>query len=136
MPVASFRKSIRIRVIVGDETVVLVCRQPTGAEVSKFLSERFTQKGRKITNHHGEARVAFINRILIDVENATYENADGQMLPLNAQTSLTEGDLAYASRILDIPVRDWKDLVNASWKATAAMTFEESQVEDEGSQGN
>ena len=70
MPVTSFQRSVRIRILVGDETVTLICRQPTGAEVSRFLSDRFVQKGRKITNRQTEARITFINGILEDVENA------------------------------------------------------------------
>lgn len=136
MPVTSFQKSIRIGVVVGDETVTFICRQPTGAETSRFLSDRFVQKGRKITNRQSEARIDFINRILIDVENAAYETAAGEIVPLNARVTLTDEDRAYAAAILGSEVRDWKDLVNASWKATAAMRFEESQIDEGEAAGN
>jgi hypothetical protein len=136
MPVTSFQRSVRIRILVGDETVTLICRQPTGAEVSRFLSDRFVQKGRKVTNRQTEARITFINAILEDVENAVYENAKGELLPLNASTILSDEDRAWAGRLLGCEVRDWRDLVNASWKATAAMRFEESQLDEEGAQGN
>jgi hypothetical protein len=124
--VSSFAPTISVRVPVGDEEVVLVLRRPSAAEVSRFHNNRFKQHGRRFDNVQGTARIEFIDSILLDVENATYTNAEGVELALNAKVDLEEADRRYAASILGAPVDSWKQLVNPTWKISAAMQFEES----------
>lgn len=128
--------SIRIKVPVGDDSVEFICRRPTAEEQSKFLRDRFETKGRKVKSHLYETRVALIDRIATDIAGAQYENAAGETVPLNAQTVLSEEDKRKWAGILGVPVKDWRDLVPASWKSSAAMRFEDAQPEDEGGEGN
>jgi hypothetical protein len=111
---------------VGNEEVTLILRRPSAEEVSRFHNKRFVQHGRKFDNVQGTARINFIDSVLIDVANATYTNAAGLELPLNSKVELDEEDRRYASAILGAPVTSWKDLVNPTWKISAAMQFEES----------
>lgn len=136
MAVSAFSKTVRVVVPVGDEQVVLICRKPTAEELNRFLSARFVSKGRKVQSNLVEARLKFMDRILVNVENAEYETASGESKPLNNQTQLSEDDRAFASSVLGAPVQSWKDLVNMTWKCSAAMSFEESIPEDEVTEKN
>lgn len=133
----SFDSSRRIKLPVGDDYVTLIVREPSAKEVSNFLTSRFRQKGRKIdSSGHAEARAKFTKSILVDIENAGYRAADGEMRPLNKSTSLSDQDKAFAAGFLGHPVEDWRDLVNFTWLASAAMLFEESTQDEGGNEGN
>lgn len=128
-------RTVKVKVQVeGGETVVLVCRRPTAPELSKFLGARFEHKGRKVKSKLYPAREEFIDKILVDVEGAQFERADGSTLPLNRAVELSDADKAHWSGICGTQVEGWKDLIPASWKSSAAMTFEDPQPEsdDEG----
>jgi hypothetical protein len=60
----------RVAIDVNGEIVVFVCRTPSAPELSQFLNGRFETKRNKVNSRVYEAREAFINKILIDVENA------------------------------------------------------------------
>jgi hypothetical protein len=125
--------SVRIRVPVGDDDVVFVCRRPTGREISKFLSSRYVTKRNKMEPRLYEARLEFVNSILRDVEGATFRNAAGEELPLNAASTLTAEDKALWAGTLGEPVESWKDLIPVTWKSSVAMYFEDSAAgEDAG----
>jgi hypothetical protein len=122
----------RVAIDVNGEIVVFVCRTPSAPELSQFLNGRFETKRNKVNSRVYEAREAFINKILIDVENATYSGADGAEQPLSAATSLSDQDQAYWSGIMGTQVKTWKDLIPMSWKSSAAQRFEDSaNVADE-----
>lgn len=127
----AIRRTVEIEVLVGGETVTLVCRQPTAQQLSGFLNARFEAKGRKVKSHLYSARTGLIDQVLVDIKNATYENAQGELKTLNASTVLSEGDVAYWSGILGSKVESWKDLIPMSWKSSAAMRFEDPQPEDD-----
>jgi hypothetical protein len=129
--IATFTRQIRIPIEVGGEQVVLICRKPTADEVNQFLSSRFVAKGRKVEQRFVQERVKLVDRILIGVENAGYENAQGNLVPLTAETELSDADRAYASETLGFQVKSWKDLVSVNWKCAAAMQFEEPQSDPE-----
>jgi hypothetical protein len=122
---------VRISVPVSGEEVVLICRRPTSAEMSDFLSKRFTAKGRKVHSHLYEAREELMAKILVDAENAEYETQQGERKPLNAQTVLSDEEKAYWSGILGKKVNGWFDLIPLSWLSSAAMAFEDPQPDDE-----
>jgi hypothetical protein len=128
--------NIRITVPIGNEDVVFICRRPTTKEISKFLSSRYVQKRNKVETRLYEAREAFVNSILVDVENVTFRNAANESLPLNAATILTEADRASWAMQLDVKPSEltWKDLVPLNWKSGVAMYFEDTQADgpDEG----
>lgn len=119
----------RIAIEANGETVVFICRVPSGAEVSAFLNARFVTQRNKVVSNVYTAREAFINKIAIDVENATYEGTDGLEKPLNASVSLTEEEKTYWSGLMGIRVETWKDLIPLSWKSSAAQQFEDSATQ-------
>jgi hypothetical protein len=130
--ISTLSSNIRIPIPVGDEEVVLICRKPTTEEMNNFLSSRFVAKGRKVQQNFVEERVKLIDKILVNIENVGYENAQGEMVPLTAQTQLSDEDKAHAAALLGCKVGSWKDLINVNWKCAAAMRFEEPQTEDGG----
>ena len=129
MSVSSFSKIRRITIPVGDESVVIIVREPSSKERSDFLTSRFEMQGRKLKNLQTQARGRFIRPLLMDIENATYEDVAGNAQPLNKNTTLAEADKTYIETVLGIPVNDWRDLVNASWLSSAAMAFEDPAPE-------
>ncbi|MFB3828960.1 MAG: hypothetical protein ACE15B_19495 [Bryobacteraceae bacterium] len=131
MAISAFQKTVRVKIPVGSEDVVLICRKPNAGELSQFLNARFVRKGRKIESRLIEARGEFIDRILVDAENVEYETAAGERKPLNRNTQLSEEDKAYAGGILGVKVESWKDLIALNWKSSAAMHFEDAAPEDE-----
>ncbi len=122
---------VRISVPIGNESVVLICRRPTAAELNAFLQRRFEAKGKKVKSHLYDAREELMYRILVDAENAEYEHKDGTTAPLNARTVLSEDDKAHWSSVLGKQVNTWIDLVPLSWLSSAAMHFEDPSPEDE-----
>lgn len=133
-----FSDHIRISVPVGDEEVVFICRQPTAKEISKFLSSRYVQVRNKVQTRLYEAREAFVNSILVDVENVTFRNAANESIPLNAATVLTESDRATLAARYDVKPSDmtWKDMIPLNWKSGVAMYFEDAQSGGTDSEGN
>jgi hypothetical protein len=119
--------NIRVTVPVGIEEVVFVCRRPDGQEISKFLNSRFETRRNKVQSKLYEARERFIDAIVVDVENVTFDDASGQNLPLNKATVLTDADKAHWAAILHIPVDQvtWKALIPLNWKSSAATFFED-----------
>jgi len=128
----AFQQKVRISIDVAGERVTFICRPPTGKEVSEFLNRRFVTRRNKIESRLYDARRDFVDSILLDIENAEWENANGELLPLNAATELTEEDKRHCAAILGAPVESWKDLIPLNWKASVAMHFEDVQGEGEG----
>jgi cytosine/adenosine deaminase-related metal-dependent hydrolase len=128
----AFATKIRIPIPVGDETVVMICRKPSTEELTKFLSQRFQAKGRKVQTHLYEAREELIDKVLVDVENAEYETPGGESRPLTAATVLTDEEKTFCAGVLGRKVESWKDLIPLSWKSSAAMHFEDPQPDSEG----
>ncbi len=127
----AIRRNIEISIDVSGDKVIIVCRRPTPQEQSAFLNARFEAKGRKVRSHLYEAREALIDKIMVDVRNATYETAAGELKPLNSQTVLAQQDQDHWSSILGVQVQNWKDLIPVSWKSSAAMHFEDPHPEDD-----
>ena len=124
----------RVSIDVSGETVTFICRTPTAAEQSHFLNNRFSTKRNKVETRVYQARAEFMDKITVDIEGATYDDAAGTELPLNAATVLTDGDKTKWAEISARRCRSWKDLIPLSWKSSAAQRFEDSQnqPEDEG----
>lgn len=125
--------NIRIRVPVGDDEVVFICRRPSTKEISKFLSSRYVQKRNKVETRLYEAREAFVNSILLDVENVTFKSAAGESIALNSQTTLMESDRQSYAEQLGVPPSavTWKDLIPVNWKSGVAMIWEDTQAESD-----
>jgi hypothetical protein len=134
--ISTLSSKIRIAIAVEDEQIVLICRKPTNDEMNHFLSARIVSRGRKVEQNFIPERVKLIDKILVDAENVGFENAAGEMAPLNASTVLTDADKAHATALLGVPVQTWKDMISVNWKCSAAMRFEEPVTEGEESGKN
>lgn len=118
---------IRIRVNTGqDEPAILIVRRPSADAVQRFLKARTVTRRNKLENHAYEARIDFIDGILVDVEGVAYEDLQGEVHPLNSSVSLenVHPDVRGSAS-------SWKDLIPVNWKSSAAMYFEDSDDAEE-----
>ncbi|HZL56927.1 MAG TPA: hypothetical protein VFC21_07590 [Bryobacteraceae bacterium] len=134
MPLAVAPKK-RVAIDVNGETVVFICRTPSAGEMSAFLNSRFITKRNKVESRAYEAREAFMDKVAIDIENATYAGADGVEKPLDASTVLSSDEKTYLAGILGKPVDSWKDVIPMQWKSSAAQRFEDSATAPEEEDG-
>jgi hypothetical protein len=131
MPLIS--RTVRVSIsLPNEEKATFICRRPTSAELSAFLNSRFTNVRNKLKTRLYEARAEFFDKIAVNAENVTFENANGTAVPLNASTSLTDEDKAAWSAILGTPVTSWKDLIDVSWKSSVSMRFEDPAADFDG----
>jgi len=131
------KKHIRVVVEAGGEDVIFICRQPSAAERSKFLSSRFVTKRNKMVSRLYEARAEFVDQILLDVENIQYCASNGEIRQLNAQAELSDADKAEYSTVHGVEVRGWRDMIPLNWKSSVAMYFEDQQSQgEEDAEGN
>lgn len=113
----------------GGNSVTVLCRRPTAQEKQKFLNSRFTTHRNKTTSRLYEARAEFFDKIAVDVEGVTFENAKDEEVPLNAQTVFTDEDKAKWQGIMGVPITGWRDLIDVAWKSSVIMRFEDSASE-------
>jgi len=127
----------RITIVVGEEAVTFICRLPAPDEQSKFLNSRFTQKRNKVESNVYPARVAFMDKITLDIEGATFVDAEGAEKPLNASAVLTDADKAKWMKALGLrSIESFLDLIPLSWKSSAAQQFEDNASASEGDEKN
>jgi hypothetical protein len=94
----------------GDHPI-LVLRRPTEKELSEFLDARFSREGRTVSIKPSEARVAFIDSLLVDCKRIEVKGPDQKRVPLTPERS------------------DWKGRIPANWKTTICIkAFEEEVV--------
>jgi hypothetical protein len=118
--------NMRIRLTIGSEEAVFICRRPTTRESSNFLNTRWVRgKRNKIDDRLYEARRAFIDLILVDLEEVVFKTAAGEVVPLNAAAVLSPADIEHWSQVLGEPVKSWKDLIPVQWKSSVAQRFED-----------
>jgi len=120
---------IRFEFYEGAEKVLVTLRRPTPEELNRFLKDRFVTVRNQVRNNLPEARRALIDKILVDVEGLTADNAAGEEVRVNRALVLSEGDRVHFSAMLGFPVESWKDLIPTSWKNSWALRFEESRDE-------
>lgn len=120
---------IRFEHYEGAEKILVVLRRPTPEELNRFLKDRFVTVRNQVRNNLPEARRALIDKILVNVEGLTSENAAGAEIRIDRNLTLTEADRVHFSAMLGFPVETWKDLIPASWKNSWALRFEEARDE-------
>jgi len=74
---------VKVGLEVGNEEVMFTLREPTNAELNRFLSGRFsmTMRGKQVNDKSVEARVEFFDLLVTKVSNL--EDADGK--PMTAE---------------------------------------------------
>ncbi len=122
---------IRFKHWEGGESVTVVLRHPTPEELNKFLKDRFQTVRNVVRNNQPEARRALIDKILVNVEGFTADNAKGEEVQVNKDLVLSDEDRIHWSAVLGFPVQTWKDLIPATWKNSWALRFEESREDAE-----
>jgi hypothetical protein len=127
----------RVSINIAGDVVTFICRTPTAEEHSKFLNGRFNTKKNRVESNVYPARAAFMDKITVNIEGATYEDAEGVERPLNASTSFTDADKKKWAGELGLPsIESWRDLIPLSWKSSAAQQFEDSATAAEEDEKN
>ncbi|MBU1864252.1 MAG: hypothetical protein KKH94_11355 [Candidatus Omnitrophica bacterium] len=94
---------IKVGLLVGDEEVSFTFREPTNAELNKFLNGRYSmRRGKSIDDKSAESRADFFDLLLIKVENL--EDNDGS--PIAPEN---------------------KDKIPSNWKTTIILEAFETQ---------
>lgn len=121
MPILSNPQVRKIIVpVAGDVKVILICRDYTTSEYARFMGGRFDFKKKgKLDDRSMQARIDFIDTLLIDVEAVDKDGNPDYVV------------YACAGKVekLTPQVENWKDYVNPSWKISAALTLEGESAE-------
>lgn len=106
----------KVEIPYGGEIVVLVLRDYTTEEFCQFQKSRFklVSPG-KIDDHSSQARIEFIETILMDIKRKTKAGEEEVLF-----TDPASGE----EKPLTPSVPNWKKYVQASFKCAAAMVFE------------
>jgi len=118
MPICANPKKRRVKIPAGEGCVVLVLREYTASEYTRFMSNRleFKKKGRMLDRSMQE-RIHFIDQLLEGIEA---QDAQGK------PDSVTYVDPASGQeKPLTPEVENWMVYVNPSWKIAAAMELED-----------
>lgn len=128
MSICANPKERRIRIPVGDKTVILIFREYTQKEYNEFMESRFVRGRRgKIIDKSMAARERFVNKLLKGIEA---EDADGnpdQVVYLDSQGDQKE---------LTPSVENWTEYVAPDWKIGAALQLEGVDAETEDPEKN
>ncbi|MBC8287652.1 MAG: hypothetical protein H8E42_09305 [Nitrospinae bacterium] len=106
----------RVEIPYCGESIVLMLRDYTTEEYCQFLKNRFkfVSPG-NVDDHSSQARIEFIETILLDIKIKTKEGEEEVFF-----TDPATGD----EKPLTPSVPNWKKYVQASFKCAAAMVFE------------
>ncbi len=75
------RNEVKIGMDVAGEEVLFTFRNPSNAELNRFLSGRFSMRGRQMSDRSVQARVEFFDLLITGIENV--EGEDGK--PITAE---------------------------------------------------
>jgi len=124
MPICANPKTRRVKVAVGQGAVILVLREYTAAEYTRFMNDRYEIKRKgKIDDHSMQSRLRFIDDLLQGLEAQDSQGKPDTVTYLNPQTGKEEP--------LTPKVEGWVRYVNPSWKIAVAMELEVANVEVE-----
>ncbi|PIR00040.1 MAG: hypothetical protein COV66_08030 [Nitrospinae bacterium CG11_big_fil_rev_8_21_14_0_20_45_15] len=122
MPIHVNPPTRNIRIPVGENQIILKLRNYTAPEYSQFMRARYEiKKGNRFTDKSHEARIQFVDLLLVDV---CAEDAEG-----NKDTVVFSDPADGQTRELTAQVPDWKSHLNPSWKISAAMELEGQSAE-------
>lgn len=122
MPIISNPRVRRVAVPAGDARVVLVLRNYTADEYAQFMGGRFGfRKKGKIDDRSMQARIGFVDAILIDIEAVDRDGNPDYVVYVDPKTGKEEK--------LTNQAEDWKEYVNPSWKISAALELEGESAE-------
>lgn|GEM_PF-2608045 len=122
MPIHVNPQTQNIKIPVGESRIILKLRNYTAPEYSEFMSSRYEfKKKNKINDRAHEARIQFIDLLLMDVSGEDGEGKKDSVVftdPKDGQT-----------RELTNQVEGWKTHINPSWKISAAIELEGEMAE-------
>lgn len=102
-----YRLLVKLGGPIGEDPILIV-RRPSADEIHEFYNARF--EGARGTPRFSQARIEFVDRLLLGVENVEIEIEPGKFVVLTAELA------------------GWKDWIDPSWKSSVAAMFEEKQV--------
>jgi len=121
MPILANPASRRVVIPVGDSKVILVLRNYTTKEYTRYLSSQSKPKGKlplddNEVDEKWQARIDFIDELLIGIDARDGKGEPDHVAYLNNANDKEEP--------LTVEVPGWKEYVNASWKIAAALQIE------------
>jgi hypothetical protein len=121
MPICANPKRRRVKVAVGQGTVVLVLRDYTAVEYMRFMGDRYEFKPRGLIEDHSmQSRLRFVDELLTGLEA---EDPEG-----NPDTVTYVHPVTGKEEALTPQVENWTSYVNSSWKIAAALDLEGESV--------
>lgn len=117
MPICANPGKRRMKIAVGDASVILVLREYTASEYARFMSSRFEFKNKgQMTDRSMQERIHFIDQLLEGIEARDAKGDPDSVTYVNPVTGGEEP--------LTPEVKNWTAYVNPSWKIAAAMELE------------
>jgi hypothetical protein len=124
MPICANPKTRRIKVPVEQGAVILILRDYTATEYTRFMSDRFAVKRKgKIEDRSVQLRLSFVDDLLEGLEAQDAEGKPDTVTYVNPKSGKEEP--------LTPEVENWTRYVNPSWKIAAAVELEGASVEAE-----
>lgn len=121
MPICANPATRRIKVPVGQAVVILVLRDYTATEYTRFMSGRYEFKRQgKIEDRSMQSRLQFVGDLLIGLEAQDAEGNHDTVTYVNPKSGREEP--------LTPEVENWTRYVNPSWKIAAAVELERESV--------
>ena len=124
MPICANPETRRIKVPIGKAAVILVLRDYTATEYTRFMSGRYAFKRLgQIEDRSMQSRLLFIDDLLTGLEAQDAKGKPDIVTYVNPKTGKEEP--------LTPEVENWTRYVNPSWKIAAAQELEVANVEVE-----
>lgn len=121
MPICANPKTRRVKVTVGQGTVILVLRDYTAAEYMRFMGDRYEFKPKGLIEDHSmQSRLRFVDDLLVGLEA---EDTEG-----NSDTVTYVHPVTGVEEVLTPQVENWTHYVNPSWKIAAGVDLEGESV--------
>ena len=124
MPICANPVNRKVKVPVGQGTVVLVLREYSTSEYTRFMSDRYEFKRQgQVVDRSMPSRLRFIDELLEGLEAQDVKGKPDIVTYVNPKTGQEEP--------LTPEVENWTSYVNASWKIAAAIELEGENFEVE-----
>jgi hypothetical protein len=121
MPICANPEMRRIKVPIGEAAVILVLRDYSATEYTRFMSSRYAFKRLgQIDDRSMQSRLLFIDDLLTGLEAQDAEGNPDTVTYVNPKTGKEEP--------LTPEVENWTRYVNPSWKIAAAVELEGESV--------
>ncbi len=100
-----------------EDGLVVVYREPSSKEVVDYNNSiYFRRRGKSYSTNLGEPQLALADKIIVDLENTVFVDAEGKQRPLNKSTKASELAHLKLGEEGRAP-KSWKELLPAARKS-------------------